>query len=298
VYTDMEWWKNIRLEVLRGQTSKRQILRREKIHWETLKKVLQYSEPPGYRIDKPRPKPKIGPFLEQIAQIIEDDKHLPKKQRHTAKRIYERIKEMGYEGKYTQVKEGVREIKRLKQEVYMPLNHKPGEAQVDFGYALAKVAGILRKLAFFVMVLPYSDAFFVMTFERECTESYWEGHVRAFEFFGGVPETISYDNSKVLVSKIIGPHERKLTDGFLKLQSHYLFREHFCRVRRPNEKGVVEGVVKFTRQNFFVPVPQVADLKELNARLVEMCREDLKRQLRGKTGSKAELLKEVLLRFS
>ena len=83
----MEWWKNIRLEVLRGQTSKRQILRREKIHWETLKKVLQYSEPPGYRIDKPRPKPKIGPFLEQIAQIIEDDKHLPKKQRHTAKRI-------------------------------------------------------------------------------------------------------------------------------------------------------------------------------------------------------------------
>jgi transposase len=292
VYTDMEWWKNIRLEVLRGQTSKRQILRREKIHWETLKKVLQYSEPPGYRIDKPRPKPKIGPFLEQIAQIIEDDKHLPKKQRHTAKRIYERIKEMGYEGKYTQVKEGVREIKRLKQEVYMPLNHKPGEAQVDFGYALAKVAGILRKLAFFVMVLPYSDAFFVMTFERECTESYWEGHVRAFEFFGGVPETISYDNSKVLVSKIIGPHERKLTDGFLKLQSHYLFREHFCRVRRPNEKGVVEGVVKFTRQNFFVPVPQVANLEELNARLVEMCREDLKRQLRGKTGSKAELLKE------
>jgi transposase len=292
VYTDMEWWKNIRLEVLRGQTSKRQILRREKIHWETLKKVLQYSEPPGYRIDKPRPKPKIGPFLEQIAQIIEDDKHLPKKQRHTAKRIYERIKEMGYEGKYTQVKEGVREIKRLKQEVYMPLNHKPGEAQVDFGYALAKVAGILRKLAFFVMVLPYSDAFFVMTFERECTESYWEGHVRAFEFFGGVPETISYDNSKVLVSKIIGPHERKLTDGFLKLQSHYLFREHFCRVRRPNEKGVVEGVVKFARLNFFVPVPQARDLQELNVRLVQLCREDMKRRLRGKNGAKAELLKE------
>ena len=148
----MEWWKNIRLEVLTGETSKREILRREGIHWETLKKILEYSEPPGYRTEKPRPKPKIGPFLEQIVQIIEDDKHLPKKQRHTAVRIYHRIKEMGYGGKYTQVKEAVRKIRRVKQEVYMPLNHKPGEAQVDFGYALAKVAGILRKVAFFVMV--------------------------------------------------------------------------------------------------------------------------------------------------
>jgi transposase len=288
----MDWWTKIRLEVLRGETSKREILRREGIHWETLKKILEYSEPPGYRTEKPRPKPKIGSYLERIAQIIEEDKGRPKKQRHTAVRIYHRIKEMGYEGKYTQVKEAVREIKRLKKEVYMPLDHKPGEAQVDFGYALAKVSGELRKVGFFVMVLPYSDAFFVMVFERECTESYWEGHVRAFEFFGGVPKRISYDNSKILVSKIIGPHERKLTDGFLKLQSHYLFREHFCRVRRPNEKGVVEGVVKFTRLNFFVPVPQVRDLEELNARLVELCREDMKRRLRGKSGTKAELLKE------
>jgi transposase len=288
----MDWWTKIRLEVLRGETSKREILRREGIHWETLKKILQYSEPPGYRRQNSRPKPKIGPYLEQIAQIIEEDKHLPKKQRHTAVRIYRRIKEMGYQGKYTQVKEAVREIKRLKQEVYMPLIHRPGEAQVDFGYALSKVSGVLRKVAFFVMVLPHSDAFFVTVFERECTESYWEGHVRAFEFFGGVPQRISYDNSRVLVSKIIGPHERKLTDGFLKLQSHYLFREHFCRVRRPNEKGVVEGVVKFTRLNFFVPVPQVRDLEELNCRLVELCQQDMKRRLRGKNGTKAELLKE------
>ena len=292
MYTDMDFWTKIRLELLRGETSKREVLRREGIHWETLKKIIQYSEPPGYRIENPRPKPKIGPFLEQIEQIIESDKDFPKKQRHTAKRIYERIQEMGYEGKYTQVKEAVREIRRLNREVFMPLNHRPGEGQADFGYALAKVSGELRKVAFFVMVLPYSDAFFVMAFDRECTESYWEGHVRAFEFFGGVPQRISYDNSRVLVSKIIGPHERKLTDGFLKLQSHYLFREHFCRVRCPNEKGVVEGVVKFTRLNFFVPVPQVDDLEELNARLVEKCRQDMKRRLRGKNGPKAELLKE------
>ena len=71
----------------------------------------------------------------------------------------------------------------------------------------------------------------------------------------------------------------------MQLQSHYLFRKHFCRVRRANEQGVVEGVVKFTRLNFFVPVPQVRDLNELNGKLAQMCRGDLKRRLRGKTGT-------------
>ena len=292
MYTGMEWWTKIRLEVLRGETSKRAILQRENIHWETLKKILQYPEPPGYRSKKPRPKPKLGCYLERIAQIIEDDKAISKKQRHTSKRIYERLKAEGYQGGSTQVKEAVREIKRVNQEVFMPLVHRPGEAQVDFGFAVAKVGGVLRKIAFFVMVLPHSDAFFVMSFERECTETYWEGHVRAFEFFGGVPNRISYDNSKVLVSKVLGSCERKFTDGFLKLQSHYLFREHFCRVRRANEKGVVEGVVKYARLNFLVPVPQVRDLEELNLKLAEACREDLKRRLRGKSATKAQLLTE------
>jgi len=233
-----------------------------------------------------------------IARIIKEDKSVPKKQRHTATRIYHRLKEAGYQGKYTQVKEAVREIKRVSREVYMPLVHRPGEAQVDFGYALAKVSGVLREVAFFVMALPYSDAFFVAAFEKECGESYGEGHVRAFEFFGGVPPRISYDNSKVLVSEIIGPRERKLTDGFLKLQSLYLFREHFCRVRRPNEKGVVEGVVKYARQNFLVPVPQVKDLAELNTMLLKQCRDDLHRRLQGKGGTKSELLHEDQAAFA
>ncbi len=292
MYTGMDWWTNIRLEVLRGESSKREVLRREGIHWETLKKILGNPSPPGYQINQPRPRPKVGPFLEQIAQIIENDKSYPKKQRHTSKRIYERVKEMGYGGGYTQIKEAVREIRNIHKEVFMPLSHRPGEGQVDFGYALARVCGVLKKVAFFVMALPFSDAFFVMAFERECTESYWEGHSRAFEFFGGVPQRISYDNTKVLVSKIMGAHERKLTDGFLQLQSHYLFREHFCRVARPNEKGVVEGVVKFTRLNFFVPVPKVGDLDELNKKLAEMCGNDLKRRIRGNSGTKLELLAE------
>ena len=145
MYTAMEWWTRIRLEVLRGERSKREVLRREGIHWETLRKILAHSEPPGYRMKQARPKPKIGPYLERIAQIIEEDKALPKKQRHTAKRIYERIREMGYGGRYTQVKEAVRELKRVRREVFMPLIHRPGEGQVDFGYALAKISGVLSR---------------------------------------------------------------------------------------------------------------------------------------------------------
>jgi len=288
----MDQWTDIRFRVLRRKESKRKILRETGMHWRTLEKILQYSEPPGYTLKRERPKPKIGPFLDRIADILESDKEVPKKQRHTAKRIYERIKEEGYQGKYTQIKEAVGRIKRHSREVFMPLIHRPGEAQVDFGEALVKVSGELRKVHFLVMVLPYSDAFFVVVFERECTETWWEGHVRAFAFFGGVPKRITYDNSRVLTSTIVCSRGAKLTRSFSQLKSHYLFDHHFCRVRRANEKGVVEGVVKYVRLNFFVPVPQVRDLEELNERLAQMCRDDLNRRLRGKSGPKAELLVE------
>src|SRR5262249_15378508 len=108
----------------------------------------------------------------------------------------------------------------------------------------------------------------------------------------GVPRRITYDNSRVMVAKIIGPRQRRLTHGFLRLKSHYLFDHHFCLVQRPNEKGVVEGTVKFTRLNFFVPVPQVRDLDELNAHLLVRCREDQQRRVRGGAATKGGLLNE------
>ncbi len=261
------------------------------MHWLTLKKILEHSEPPGYRQQAPRPRKKLGAYLERIQQILKADQAMPRKQRHTAKRIWERLRADGFTGGYTVVKDAVRELTQKHQEVFVPLVHRPGEAQVDFGHALAKVNGRLRKVAFFVMALPHSDASFVMVFERECTETFWEGHVRAFEFFGGVPKRITYDNTKVAVSQILGK-ERRLTQGFLQLKSHYLFDHHFCRVARGNEKGVVEGQVKFTRLNFFVPVPQVRDMAELNTQLRQRCAEDQQRWLRGQPGSKAQLLVE------
>lgn len=147
------------------------------------------------------------------------------------------------------------------------------------------------------MALPYSDAFFLRAYERECTETFWDGHVRAFAFFGGVPKRISYDNTKIAVSKIVGPRLRELTAGFTQLMSHYLFTPHFCLVRRANEKGVVEGTVKYSRLNFLVPVPQVQDLEELNDLLLQRCREDLLRRLRGQVQSKDKLLLEEQMSF-
>ncbi len=290
----MKQWTEIRRRVLVEGVSKSQILEETGMHWRTLEKILTHSQPPGYRIRKPRPKPRLGPYLHRIEEILqkEQNQNIPKKQRHTAKRIFERLREEGYEGGYTVVKDAVRELKKRSREVFVPLQHNPGEAQVDYGYALVKVAGQLRKVAYFVMVLPHSGSHFVMSCERECTETFWEGHVRAFEFFGGVPRRITYDNSRIAITNIVGAHRRELTDGFLQLQSHYLFEEHFCCVRRPNEKGVVEVGVQYARVNFLVPVPEVQDLEELNERLLECCRNDRQRRLRGRPGTKEDRLTE------
>ena len=292
MYADMEEWTTIRRQVLVEGVSKRQVLRETGMHWRTLEKILSHSRPPGYKLNEPRPEPKIGPFRERIAHILDQDRGVHKKQRHSAKRIFERIREEGYSGGYTQVKEVVRELRQLKREVFVPLVHRPGEAQVDFGFALAKIGGVLQQIVFFVMCLPHSDAVYLQAFPRICTEVLWEGHVRAFSFFGGVPSRITYDNDRTLVAGILGPRERKLTDGFLQLVSHYLYDPHFCLVRRANEKGVVESMVRYTRSNVLVPVPEVRDLDELNRHLDERCREELARRVRGKRATKKELLGE------
>ena len=150
----MRWWAEIRRRVVREGVSQRQILRETGLHWRTLQKILEYAEPPGYRQSKPRAQPKLGPYLARIEQILEQDQAMPKKQRHTAKRIFERLQEEGYSGGYTQVKAKVRELQQLRQEVYMPLAHRPGEAQADFGEATVLYRGQERKIRFFVMTLP------------------------------------------------------------------------------------------------------------------------------------------------
>ncbi|MGE5756766.1 MAG: IS21 family transposase [Planctomycetaceae bacterium] len=294
MYTDMENWAEIRRRVLADGLSKRAACREYGIHWDTLQKILDHPEPPGYRRTAPRPKPKLDPFLSVIHQILEDDKKAPRKQRHTARRIFERLRdEHGYQGGLTAVKEAVAARRLRSAEVFVPLAHRPGEAQVDFGQAEVTLDGLAATVALFVMTLPYSDAVFVCAFPRECTGAFLEGHVRAFAFFGGVPRRISYDNSKIAVARITGSRDRKVTDAFLRLKGHHLFEDHFCLVRRPNEKGHVETLVGFARRSFFVPVPAVnGGLAPLNADLERHCRDDLARRLWGKPAAKADLLEE------
>ena len=287
----MEMWTEVRRRVLTGELSKRAACREYGINWRTLVKMLSHVEPPGYRRKARREKPVLGQHLAWIHEVLEQDKQAPKKQRHTAKRIFDRLRaEKGYTGGYTMVKEAVRAWKDVTKEVFVPLSHPPGEAQVDFGFAYVDVAGERQQVALFVMSLPYSDALYIQAFPRECTEAFLEGHNRAFRFIGGVPRKIRYDNSKIAVAKITGSRERQVTKEFQRLQSHYLFETQFCLVRRANEKGHVECLVDFCRANFLVPVPKEASLVELNETLEERCRTDLERQLWGKKATKAVLL--------
>ncbi len=240
----MDQWTEIRRRVLTGELTRRAACREYGVHWRTLEKMLSLVEPPGYRRKVPKPRPKIDPFLPIIHEMLESDKQAPKKQRHTAQRIFDRLKEEhGFTGSYTIVKDVVRAWKATNKEVFLPLSHPPGEAQVDFGLAQVTIAGKTEKVAFFVMTLPYSDAIFCQVFPRECTEVFLEGHKRAFEYFGGVPRKIRYDNLKIAVSKILGSRERQLSSEFDRLRSHYLFQEEFCLVRRANEKGHVENLL-------------------------------------------------------
>jgi transposase len=246
--------------------------------------MLQYAVPPGYQRQQPIKRPKLGPWVGVIDAILEDDKQRPAKQRHTAKRIFERLKEEhGFTGGYTIVKDYVRSAELHSREMFIPLTHAPGEAQADFGEALVMVAGVEQKAHYLAMDLPHSDDCFVAAFPAETTEAFLEGHVRAFAYFGGVPTRILYDNTKIAVAKILGGEERQRTRAFSELQSYYLFADKFGRPAKGNDKGKVEGLVGYARRNFMVPIPRVSSWEELNTRLEADCRKRRERRLRGHT---------------
>jgi len=289
----MEIWSEIRRRVLAGEMRMRQACTEYHLNFRTVRKIVRHAEPPPLRAPQSRPKPVLGPFLPVLQQIIDDDRHAPPKQRHTARRIYERLRdEQGYTGCPSIVRDAVRGYKQAQAEVFVPLLHPPGEGQVDFGRAEVVVAGVRHKAALFVLTLPHSNARFGCLFPRECTETFHEGHARAFAFFGGVATRISYDNSKIAVIKLTGPHERQLTQEFLRLQSHFAFAAHFCRLRQAHEKGHVENGVGYVRRNFLVPVPEGDSWDDLNAQLAAACRREFTRTGAGRDRATAQLLAE------
>ena len=224
--------------------SQREAASRFGIARETVRKMLRHSEPPGYRRRQPPKRPKLAPFTDIIDRILEEDRTVHRKQHHTAKRIFERLRdEHGFTGKETIVKDYVRERRLRRREMFVPLSHPPGHAQADFGEADAIIAGVKYRAHFFVMTLPHSDACFVAAYPAATTEAWLDGHNRAFVFFGGVPQSILYDNDKCLVSRILSDGTRQRTRAFSGLQSHYLFEDRYGRPGKGNDKGNVEGVV-------------------------------------------------------
>src|SRR5271154_5225574 len=278
----VELYGRVRRSVLVEGRSQREVAREFGISRKTIQKMLRYAVPPGYQRLQPVKRPKLGPWLGVIDAILEDDRQRPVKQRHTAKRIFDRLREEhGFGGGYTIVKDYVRRATLRGREMFVPLTHPVGEAQVACGEALVVMGGVERKAHYLAMDLPHSDDCFVMAFPSETTEAFLEGHVRAFAYWGGVPTAILYDNTKLAVARILGDGSRQKTRAFSELQSHYLFAEKFGQPAKGNDKGKVEGIVGYARRNFMVPIPRVNSWEEWNERLLEQCRERRARRLRG-----------------
>src|SRR5580658_4036744 len=295
----VELYAQVRRAVYVEGMSQREAARRFGIDPRTVAKMLAFSVPPGYRRSQPPARPKLDPFVGMIDRILEEDKGQPAKQQHTAKRIFERLRdEHGYDGGITIVRGYVHEHRQRLREMFVPLSHEPGHAQVDFGEALAVIAGQECKIHFFAMDLPHSDACLVQAYPAETSEAFCEGHNIGFEFFGGVPRSILYDNTKLAVARILGDGTRQRTRIFSELQSHYLFADRFGRPGKGNDKGKVEGLVGYARRNFLVPIPVFESFEALNAHLLDCCRKRLGDRLRGHDETIGERLERDLAAFT
>lgn len=276
--------------------SVRAISRKTGLHRKTVQKLIIQGVAPGYRQEASRPRPRLGPFLPRIDLILAQDKQAPPKQRHTAQRIFDRLRqEWGYTGGYTQVKEYIRQTRQRQQEAYVPLAWPPGQAQVDWGEAWVIQEGLPLKAQLFVMTLPFSDARFVASFPRASLEFFLEGHRLAFAFFGGVPARIVYDNLKSAVTKVGRGRRRDLNATFEQFAEQCLFTAAFCNVARGNEKGHVENGVGWVRRNLFVPQPIVGDWQSFNEHLAQACRRHWPARLRGHERTVGERLAEERL---
>jgi transposase len=207
--------------------------------------------------------------------LQEDEDENLRKQKHTAKRIYDRlVNESGFRGSYSTIRQAVRELKAARAvppQTCVPLTYAPGEAvQIDWGEATVYLDGRKTKVYLFCGRLCYSCDIFVQAYRSANSEAFLEAQQLMFDFFGGVPRRVIFDNAKIAVKEGFGIYA-KPQDRYLAFSAHYAFATDFCNPARGNEKGLVENLVGYARRNFMVPVPRVADIGELNLRLWNEC---------------------------
>ena len=263
--------------------SQRQIARERHHSRKTVKKAIMDAGVPQYHLTRAKPCPVMGPYKEIIAGWLKEDQSRPRKQRHTAHRIYERlVGEYGFTGAERTVREYVSKLRFSLEDMAIPLEFDPGtDAQCDWSEALAYMDDELTKVQAFCMKLCYSGKPFVMTFPTQRQEAFFEGHRQAFDWYDGVPPRISYDNLTTAVRKVLQGHNRKEQESFIAFRSHYLFESHFATPGRPREQGKAESLVGYMRRNYFVPVPKVKSYEELNQLLLERLLADEKRKAPG-----------------
>jgi transposase len=295
--TRVELFEQIRRDHDREGLSIHGLARRHHVHRRTVRQALASPMPPPRKKPEARPSPVLGPYHGLIDEWLEGDREAPPKQRHTAKRIWERlVTEKGAKVAERTVREHVAHRRRalgLGIEGHVPQAHDPGaEAEVDWGEAKVWMGGELVKAKLFLMRLSHSGAAYVEAFPHETQQAFLEGHANAFEFFGGIPGKIRYDNLKAAVVKVLRGRRRVESDRFVALRSHYLYESFFCEPgeKGAHEKGGVEGEVGRFRRSNLVPVPEVESFEELNALLLGACEAGLGRRIAGRALSIGEAL--------
>jgi transposase len=263
------------------------------------KTVRQYLEKEDWNEVKPRPLvgveyPKLDPFKADIDAWLIEDKKAKHKQRHTAKRVYQRLtkERPDFSCSYRTV---AGYVSRRKKEIfgqragYLPLEHIPGEAQGDFGDAEYYEHGQLCSGKYLNLSFPHSNQGYFQLFKGENQECLFEGLISIFEHIGGVPTRIWFDNTSTIVTKVLKDGGRTLTDDFLRFCEHYRFEAVFCNVEAGHEKGNVESKVGYHRRNWLVPVPHFERLSEFNQGLLKTCDLDAEREHYRKDATIAKL---------
>jgi transposase len=262
----------------------RQIARELRCSRNSVQKAIRSAGPAAYTLQVPRRAPVLGPYKPVIEQLLAENERMPRKQQYTGQKIFALLQAQGYAGSEPSVRRYVAQCRQQGQRraVFLPLEFDPGaDAQVDWGEGMAVIAEEPSTVQLFVMRLCYSRRTFVMALPSQRQEAFFEGHVRAFQHFQGVPRRITYDNLKAAVQRILTGHTRQEQQAFIVFRSHYLFESHFCTPGEGHEKGSVEHSVGFDRRNFMVPIPQVASFEALNTHLLAQCLADDARQVKG-----------------
>jgi transposase len=293
--------EQIRRAVLVEGKSQRQVARETGHSRHTIKKMLADGEVPKYQMEKKRASPVLGPYKAILAAWVAEDEKKPKKKRRTARRMYQilRGEAYGYQGAESSLRVYVGQLrKQARQKVYVPLSYEPGEVgQVDFGEAEVIIAGEKVQAQLFLIWLGYSGGTFVKAYPGQSQEIFFDGQVSAFEFFGGVPKQLWFDNLKAAVLKVLKGSKREEQQRFVALRSHYLFEAQFCNVRAGWEKGGVESRVGYARRNWLIPVMEFPSWDALNAYLRVQCQKEFGRHLRGRTETIGERLGQERAQF-